>query len=744
MQKSRALCAVLLAGCWAGCPLEPGSTHAADAAAAPLQDAGVADGGDGSAADAGVPVLDDEPWCNRVRAQAGPEVPTAVELSRAHARVRYFGPLTRLRDADTPLVEALEEQPQLDHHTLHVWAQRVDGVCRIPVVNQVLPQARVDLQGATAWVHPGNGAVEVPTTATHVVLDFRGLVESADLEEALAQAVGAVVHDAVDGLSVTQVVRAGMTDEAFAGTYTADLRTGVQTRVTGLAEQRRPLAVVMDETLAPTAARWAVRLRLARVAWLVGPPVEAHLAESTVLHGAAAGFVWRNQQLSWLGQRVPDLLAADEGDPAQLPTLWARGDVTEAAVDEAQRLPLTAVTDFNRTQPGAADSAHLRAALLSFHGAANLFFPYFDVVGNHTDERLEETLHTALDVDGRAQFRDVLRRFGNVLQDGHNWTVDNTAQPSTAWSVYLDDHQDRAVVARSYSPAFVAGDTILSVDGTPTPQWLHTELARSYGATDGSRRFNAWAELTLYKVPRTVRVLSPQGEERDVDVVRTAAAGEYFAGSIRGHGPLSDLGHPELFYMNLDGAYARTDALVMQALSDAQGARALILDMRGHPASAGASWDPYAFLQRLIPAGFGSPRYRVPVLVGGDHVADEHPYDQAFSPLEDVTFHGPVVFVVDRMAVSFAEDFSMLLLGAQRATAVVGRPTAGTTGSVTGMQVPGNFSVFLTGMEARWPDGSVLYGQGVQPTHPVVPTAADYAEGKDPFLRAAVDAAAGL
>jgi hypothetical protein len=89
MQKSRALCAVLLAGCWAGCPLEPGSTHAADAAAAPLQDAGVADGGDGSAADAGVPVLDDEPWCNRVRAQAGPEVPTAVELSRAHARVRY-------------------------------------------------------------------------------------------------------------------------------------------------------------------------------------------------------------------------------------------------------------------------------------------------------------------------------------------------------------------------------------------------------------------------------------------------------------------------------------------------------------------------------------------------------------------------------------------------------------------------------------------------------------------------------
>jgi hypothetical protein len=66
--------------------------------------------------------------------------------------------------------------------------------------------------------------------------------------------------------------------------------------------------------------------------------------------------------------------------------------------------------------------------------------------------------------------------------------------------------------------------------------------------------------------------------------------------------------------------------------------------MRGHPASRGGQWDPYSFLMRLMSMSFETPRYRVPVLVGGDHVEDIHPYEATYDPLSDVTFHGPVEY----------------------------------------------------------------------------------------------------
>jgi C-terminal processing protease CtpA/Prc len=179
---------------------------------------------------------------------------------------------------------------------------------------------------------------------------------------------------------------------------------------------------------------------------------------------------------------------------------------------------------------------------------------------------------------------------------------------------------------------------------------------------------------------------------------------------------------------------------MITGLGEAASARAVVLDMRGHPAT-GKPWDPYSFLQRIIPNDFSSPKYRVPVLAGNGLRDDVHPYEAMYSPLSAPAFAGPIVLITDHMAVSFAEDFSLMLVGAKRAK-VVGRATAGTTGSVTGMQLPGNFQFYLTGMEARWPDGHVHFGEGIVPSVVVAPTVNDYANGKDPFITAAIEALA--
>jgi C-terminal processing protease CtpA/Prc len=81
-----------------------------------------------------------------------------------------------------------------------------------------------------------------------------------------------------------------------------------------------------------------------------------------------------------------------------------------------------------------------------------------------------------------------------------------------------------------------------------------------------------------------------------------------------------------------------------------------------------------------------------------------------------------------------------MMIVAPGTVTVVGRTSAGTTGSVTGMQLPGGFAVFLTGMEARWPDGSTFFASGVIPDVLVTPAADDFAAGRDPFLEAALAA----
>ncbi len=728
---------LLLVGACTGSAVTPDAGHTA-----PPQDAGTIVPDAGS-----VTVLPDEDWCTRARVGPGPAAGVDVGLSQAHALVRYFGPLYAVTQADDALVAALQRtNSAVEERTLAEFAVELPGVCRVVVMEDgALPVARVERQGTTAVVFPGTGPVDIPSDVTAVALDLRNLAEREDLNAALDRAVAASTAGALEGLQSTQVERTGLTDEAFyMGLYTVDQAVRVDVTLVGTLPSSLPLAVVLGETVAPTAARWAARLRLSGRAWLVGASLDLNIAESRVVRSAGGAVLWRNQDILHGAGRAGDTLQADEPNIMLLGMTLARGTaVPPPVMGSAARPAIQANLDFGAVQSGEADVAHARAALLSAHGAYNLFFPYFDVVGNQTSERLAETLANAATVTSRFDLRELLRRLANAIQDGHGWTTDNVLDVNATrfFNVFLDDANNFPVVARSYATGFAAGDTLLSLDGVPADSWLLDEMGRAYGATDGSRRFNALQELTQKKMPLTVRVRNAAGVERDQPVVPGPRRGELFAGSSRTHGHLGDLGHPDLFYMNLDGGYAGTDSDVNAALTLASGARALLLDMRGHPASRGATWDPYAFLQRLMAMSFDTPRYRVPVLVGGEHVDDIHPYEASYPPLAAPSFHGPVVFMVDRMSVSFAEDLAMMLLGANRAVAVVGRPTAGTTGSVTGMQLPAGFSVFMTGMEARWPNGETFYGRGAIPTVLVTPTAQDYANGEDPFLRAAIAAA---
>jgi hypothetical protein len=143
-----------------------------------------------------------------------------------------------------------------------------------------------------------------------------------------------------------------------------------------------------------------------------------------------------------------------------------------------------------------------RAALIVSHGAARTFVPYFDVVGDTIDERLEETLGTLVAaMPERKEVKNILRRFGNALNDGHTLAFDyGSGSLGGSFPVWNEVIGGEAVVRRSIAVGVNAGDTIVSIAGVPADAWYTTELARTSAATDGYRFEVATREYMRLKV----------------------------------------------------------------------------------------------------------------------------------------------------------------------------------------------------------------------------------------------------
>jgi C-terminal processing protease CtpA/Prc len=209
--------------------------------------------------------------------------------------------------------------------------------------------------------------------------------------------------------------------------------------------------------------------------------------------------------------------------------------------------------------------------------------------------------------------------------------------------------------------------------------------------------------------------------------------------SDRPSGPLTDIGAGDVYYLNMNYFTSPDTGAVDAAIADAQrrGSRAMVVDMRGYPGA-----DHYEVAGRLIRQAFLTPHFLETLRLGPDARTT---IDQQFTlgPLGDPSFAGPIALLVGPHTVSAAENFSQLLVGAGRPSAIVGGPSAGTNGNITGVQLPGGFGFSYTGMQVLNPDGSRFHGVGIVPTVRTATTTADLRAGADPDLRAAIGALGG-
>lgn len=696
-----------------------------------------------------VPAAASDDWCQRVRGgPAGARTPLA-DLGVAHALARFFGP-GEYHATDQALLDAVDAATAGGANPLSgagvpavvaAYDAALASVCAAPAAGGLGP-VQVEQVGAVAIVTPGTGAVVLPAGTEAVAIDLRDLPEDPALAAALAAAVAPAIAMPVDGASAEVRRHDGMTDEYFTpqSTYRNSVEVWREPALAGSAGRRDlPLAVLTDATLAPTAARFAGTLRLAGRAWLLGEDLRTEVAEARWAGVGTGGLAVRTRRLVDGGDPWPDVIAADvrSVDPrrtaevlasaGRVPRWRGGGDATRAAILPAApfgvRFPPAATTPVRQTAP------------LVAYGALRTFYPYFDVVGDHLDARLDEVVAAAATAPAdRVAVRALLRRFGQAISDGHQF-VFGVAFPG-ALPVMWELAGGLPVARRSLVPEIARGDTLVAVGDTPIEAWLADQYTRAGGATDGYRFDLAMRELDRTTGPLTLGLRAPDGAVRTITVALQPLETRFQLGSVperRGAGFLADLGAPSVYYLNLSGEVLPSDAAFTEALTAAiqGGASGLVLDMRGYPGG-----NHYAWMQQLASAPFRSPQFVVPTWRGPDELTwatSQYHLQPVAGPKPTM----PIVLLVGPHTVSAAENFALMVVDALDVT-VVGVRSAGTNGNITGVQLPGDFAFTFTGMRLLRPGGEPFHGIGIVPDVPVELTAQAIAAG-DPELAAALD-----
>ncbi len=686
--------------------------------------------------------------CERV--SAGPSRPAktfAHALSNAHAEIRFFGTHDEYAVADQALARILDHADPLQVFDLREYAQALVDACSLPASPSELSVAHIEMRGNVAWIRPGKGEVQIPRETRAAVIDLNGLPDSPEVETALRSLLEKLLDQQVAMPMRSVRKHVGLTDEGFRSgqvTYRNEVSALNQTPLSGSRLATLPLAFLVGKKLAPKAAEIAATLRLNNRAWIIGESIPTGIAELRWLSVGTSGISYRATDLKLRERRLPDEIRPDF-TVDQLTTL----DVTKLGqppsirvlASEGKRPRIKAIAPFGKTQAPLNPLGDLRAALLIAHGTSHLFYPKLPAGRRiRFDERLLEVLaHAPTDSRDRVSFRNSLRSLGEALRDGHNYVYDRTYRIAPEGAGFLPIHFDfdgtYPVVAASAAEGAIPGDRLVRIDDEDARSWLSTEAKRTSAGGSGYKIERALRELQIQTGSRKFQFLSPSGDLKTLELspstLETFSALKRYD-YVRPSGWLSEYNASDVFYLNASSHVLPDLTALDQLLTDAKSARALIIDVRTSP-----KINAMALAARLIPREFKGPLYLTPVWNGPGESSDLIEPQRNFKQ-SPMAFTGQIILLTGPLTVSAAENVATYLADAGRVT-IVGRPSAGTNGSMSGLQLPGQFLFTITAMKVQHANGE-LY-RGLRPDVLAQPTYLHFGAGRDAELEQAVEVA---
>ena len=540
------------------------------------------------------------------------------------------------------------------------------------------------------------------------------------------------------------------------GGYSSSLVTQTPGALVGVAKEKKPLAVLIDERtpdisafLSGAQSAGAAIVRVGKAGTSEGArTTQVPMPDGVRVTLRVADLVYPAGGSTF----QPDVLLTNEAGAGE-GGIRAAIDASRQPARERKAAATAPVLVGQKDNPYPSmpfpSEEYRLLALFRYWNVINYFFPYKHLLDRPWSTVLTDFIPRFMANTSTLDYQTTIAEMVVRMQDSHG---------SARGLQALNDHLGAfappvrlasaggalAVVEVFDSPGGEAsvglarGDVILAIEGAPVAERLAAlSRLRALSTPQAAYAFVYPAMLRGAKDSQViVRAQGIDGAVRDVTLTRSRPLASVSAMLPR-KAPIYEVMPNGYGYIDL----ARLpNAEAHKALDAVLKTPAIVFDMRGYP--NGTAW-PLA--PRLSPrTDITAALFRRPLqsgleldssdLGGG---APDYSFAQKLPPAAGTIYQGKVVMLINEFAISQSEHTCLFFESATDVT-FVGSPTNGANGDVTTLVLPGGIYVGFTGHDVRHADGRQLQRVGIQPHIKVEPTPKGISEGRDEVLEAAV------
>ena len=360
------------------------------------------------------------------------------------------------------------------------------------------------------------------------------------------------------------------------------------------------------------------------------------------------------------------------------------------------------------------------------------FFPYWPDASKDPDTILSQAINSCFTDTTPIDFKKTLLKMTEPLNDGHIWvTLMRDTTEAFSLPLQLALAENKIVVDEIFDSSLTnirKGDILEQIDGRKAMD-VYKERMNYISGSPQWKSYRAVFDLTNGKEHSAATLVLLHDGQRIEQKVSRKMGGPQFNKQKKYTQRKSGILTKDIYYLNISSIPADT---IDQWADDLAGAKGIICDLRGYPASN------HNLISYLLKKGEDSKWMFVPKTAWPDQEKTEFRSSGWNMKPKKPHFNGKIVFITDGRAISYAESFMGFIKDLKLAT-IVGQPTAGTNGNINPFTLPGGYTISWTGMLVKNHDGSKHHLKGIVPDVFVERTIKGIKEGRDEFLDKALE-----
>ncbi|MFD2513331.1 S41 family peptidase [Pontibacter locisalis] len=378
-------------------------------------------------------------------------------------------------------------------------------------------------------------------------------------------------------------------------------------------------------------------------------------------------------------------------------------------------------------------------ALARYWNTINYFYPHKQTIGKDWSIVLEKYIPVFNEAQDEQAYHLAIQRLNRELKDSHSFASSPVLNAMWGPNPYFQvKHvQGKFVITKILVDSLArvqdiqVGDAIIAINGKPVQQRVKELKPLLRGSNEVATYRDIAAYLLNVDTSTAATIKIKRGKSHLTRSISRLPYQELMKRANKRDEKLWKELERNIVYVDYT-KIQNPDTLpaLFAAVKDAQ---TVILDLRGYPNFNVYRQTLPALYEKDFHSSYTSNALvHYPGFFSVSKSMYEHTDTSALIP-----YKGNMIVLVDESTQSLPESFALGLT--QRSnTTIMGSQTAGTTGNITWLPLPGGANVAFTGVGEHGVNGSFEQRKGVKVDKVVKPTVASIASGKDAVLDTAV------